>query len=140
MEGTKQYRWLPACFWLGLLAYSLIATVGARVVIGLLRYPQRYESAWVILVMLVFISACMATERGAWPVWKRVAFVPAAWVAVGILELPASFLFVPLIWAGQRALLDQGIAFVASLPLVILAMRRSRMFATRVQDAPDVAP
>ena len=90
---------------------------------------QSYESPWIAFVMLVFVSVCMVTERGQWKTWHRIGFVFLAWILQAILTLPVLLTVGAFVHAGGRPdLVDRITAFLASLPIVVIAMRRSRLF------------
>jgi hypothetical protein len=89
---------------------------------------QRHESAWVILVMLVLVAVCAATDRGGWRVWQRIALVPGAWLAQAELEIPAVFAVGLPIAMGRPDVVERMIGLAASVPVAIFAMRHSRLF------------
>ena len=60
-------------FWATLLLYTLVALGGAAGFSG----QGTIGIAWITLVMLVLVVACMLA--GEWKVWQKVAFVPLAW-------------------------------------------------------------
>lgn len=121
------YRWLPVRLWLCLFLYWLVAMIGAGVVAQ--EGAGGREAGWIIFVMLALVSICMASERGQWKVWKKVGLVPLTWLAHSALALPTALTVgVSLAQSGRSYLVDRGIAFVASIPIVIFAMRRSTWF------------
>lgn len=88
MSAHVRYRWRRRRVWLTLIGYWFICTAGAGA-IARLGANQSAEGAWVILVMLVLVTICMVAERGHWEIWKRVAAVPAAWLAQAVLQAPS---------------------------------------------------
>ena len=91
----------------------------------------------ITLAMVAMIVVCMATERGLWPLWKRILAVPAAWVAQGILGWPAMIFGRVLCLVGLPAYSEYATVYIASAPLVLWAMWHSRLF---VQEVPREAP
>lgn len=76
--------------------------------------------------MLVLVTVCMFTERGRWKMWHRIAAIPAAWIGQALLQVPA------LVAVGRRPdIAERMVSLAASLPVVIFAMRQSRLFVTR---------
>ena len=126
-EPGAPHRWLHARFWPALVGYWLVCTGGAGVLTRL--GGANAGNGWIILVMLVLVSICMGTERGDWQIWKRVGFVPLVWILHAVLSLPAGIVVVGIV---SPELLDRALTFVASLPIAIFAMRRSRLFVTSV--------
>lgn len=124
MDSKKiKYRWRQKRLWLSLILYWLVATGGARFI------EKQYEAGWIILIMLIFVSICMITERGHWKLWQRIGFVPLAWIAEAILSPLAAFTIGVLVYSsGREHLVDRAIAFCASLPIIIFAMRQSKLF------------
>lgn len=124
--GEFRFRWRWGRVALGLVVYWLTSTGGA----GLLRAggQSTMESGWVISVMLVFVSICMATERGQWSAWRRVGFVPLAWIVHALLAPVAFGLGILVYQSGRPDLLDRAITFFASIPIVLWAMWRSHLF------------
>ena len=111
------------CVWLGLILYWLTGTVGASFV------QKHHESGWIILIMLVFVTICMITERGQWKLWQRIGFVPLAWIAEAILSALAAFTIGMFVYgSGQQHLVNRTVTLFSSLPMVILAMRCSILF------------
>ena len=123
-----RYRWLHARLWLWLLLYWLVTMMGAGV-IARAGVTQNYEAIWVLFIMLVFVSVCMITDRGPWKPLYRIGFVLLAWITQAALTIPALFTFGLLVHSGGRPdLLERVTVFFASLPLLLIAMRRSKLF------------
>lgn len=119
----------------GLLVYSFLCLAGAEIVARLDPARRGNPSGWVILVMMSWVIACMATEHGGWKKWMRICFVPFAWIAEGIISFPITILTLKI---GLRYdisdvmnLGDRLIVFGSSLPIVMYAMLHSTMFAER---------
>lgn len=132
LSGSLQYRWMHARVWLWLILYWLISTIGAGI-IARAGADVTAEVAWIVIVMLALVSVCMATERGQWKVWQRIGFVFLAWIVQAILTIFTLFTFgVLMYWGGRSDLVDRVTVFVASIPVVVFAMRRSKLFVTEV--------
>ena len=137
IHQRSSYRWHRRRFWLAILIYWFLGTLGAG---ALARWgAQRHEEAWVISLMLLFVIVCTSTERGRWKVWQRVAFVPAAWLGHALLSVPAVLAVgIPLAAGPRPDFADRMVTLVASIPVIVFAMRQSRLFVRRVSetDAP----
>jgi hypothetical protein len=87
------------------------------------------DYGWIIAVMVAFVIVCMATERGRWNLWRRIGFVLVAWIGHPLLCRPVNLVVVPIdVLLGTTQFTDRGVAFFASIPIVLFAMRRSRLF------------
>lgn len=126
-ENPAKYRWLRKRLAVGLLCYALASIVGASLVEYLI-HPY-LGSHWRILVFLVFVTVCMITERGGWRVWQRALFVIVSKLLQpfvgGILALSLGMVLYKL---GLKGVIDPSINLLSALPLILLAMRRSRLF------------
>ena len=111
---------------------SLLIYTFASLGIALIVHPQMPNqgigTAWIIFTMLVLVAWCMVTERGLWPIWKRLLAVPGAWVLHGLLTWPASGLVMPFRNLMFPGLVDYLAVYFASVPLVLWAMWHSRVF------------
>ena len=126
---TLRYKWHQARLWLCLLLYWLISMIGAGIIARLTEYPVfSHEIGPMVISMLILVSVCMATERGRWKRWQKICFVPFAYILHVVLFLPGLFLLSPL---ASRHLVGRGACFIASLPIVVFAMRQSRLFVFR---------
>lgn len=135
-KSNLHYVWLPARFWLCLVLYWLTAMIGAGMIASVDGHAR--ESGWIVLTMVVLVSICMVTERGQWKVWQRIGLVFLAWIVQAILTIPIALVVVPLLLLGNRAdFADRGVSFVATIPVVVFAMRRSRLFV-RAQHHEDI--
>ena len=96
------------------------------------------ESHWIAFVMLVFTTVCMITHRGQWPISWRVGFVPAASILHALISVP----MVVVVLFVRPELQDRAVSFLSSLPVVLFAMRHSRLFVipeaepAEAQDTP----
>ena len=82
----------------------------------------------ITLVMLVFVIVCMITHRGNWSAWKKIIVVPAAWIVQLTLQLPVAIGLSPFLAWIEPTKGDRVIVLFSSLPVVIFAMRYSRLF------------
>mgnify|MGYP001591675950 CR=1 FL=1 len=134
---SARIRWLQSRLWLCLLLYWLISMIGAGV---LARAGARtpVEATWIVFIMLVVVIGCMLTERGRWKVWQRVGFVLVSWLMQVILSIPVAFTIGVLVLnSGSPHLADRTIAFLASLPVVIFALRQSSFFVKTVGESAE---
>jgi hypothetical protein len=114
------------------LAYS-VAVVGGVVVIeargvGVTATIHLFRAA-----LLLFFSLCMLTERGGWGLWRRIAFVAGAWLAFCYVALPLVFVVLTLCAPAYPPLITEVAIYGGSVPLVMWAMRHSRLFVMDVR-------
>lgn len=122
------WKWKPVRWWVALIAFWLISTIGAGIVV---RIYGSYEGdyGFIGLVMLGFACFAAFTDR-SWSIPIRIVWVVGIWVMHGLLIAPIA---PPIIWlmyytSGRPELVDRGVSFFAALPLVIWALRRSKFF------------
>jgi hypothetical protein len=60
--------------------------------------------------------------------WQRIALVPGAWLAQAMLQIPAAFAVGLPMALGRPDVVERMIGLAASVPVVIFAMRQSRLF------------
>lgn len=120
----RQYRWKPEPTFWGLFIY-IVASL-STVWITKLDKTLRGFSGFIILVMVVFLVVCMATERGQWRVWQRVGFVPLGWLAEAVICFPVWLLITSHLPLGGFR--DETTTLLSGLAVVLYAMRRSRLF------------
>lgn len=120
--STAQFQWQGARFWLGLIVYWLVSMIGASVVSTYV--PEFRDQSWIILVMLIMVGICVFNPRQPWPLWKKVIALPIALAAQAVLQ----YLGVPLALLARHELIGRLMAFSGALPVVIYAMRQSRLF------------
>ena len=126
--AKARYHWRPARAWLCLIVYWLLSLGGAGV-LAKSGMPSSQEFGYVIFIMLVLVSACMLTERGEWKLWRRVLWVPGSWLLHA--SLCASVIgFIGAMFAGRSEFEARATSFFGSLPIVLISMRRSRLFVT----------
>jgi hypothetical protein len=125
------FRWKWRRLALGLVAYWLVSTgiagIGVR-----LGNSDRVAAGSIIMMMVVFVIACMATERGQWKTWQRVGFVPLAWIVHALLTPVAVFTLLAFGVTSESRVFYRGTDFLASIPVVLYAAWRSRLFVTQV--------
>lgn len=126
-----RFRWRWGRVALALIIYWLTSTVGAGLLVRT-GYSSS-EQGWIIILMLSFVSICMVTERGQWSTWKRLGFVPLAWLVHAVLTPLTLGLGILVYQSGRPELLDRAITFFASIPVVLWAMWRSRLFVAQQQ-------
>ena len=137
IKGESVVRWRgPGGVVPSLLIYTF-ASLGIALIVHPEMPHQGIGTAWIIFTMLVVVVWCMVTERGIWPVWRRLLAVPGAWVLHGLLTWPASGLVMPFRNLVFPELLDYFGVYLASVPLVLWAMWHSRVF---VEQLPSPAP
>lgn len=117
---------------------SLLALAGYVAVAGLssdiarvLGYPGTDGVRVIAISFFAVIVLCMFTERGRWPLWKRLAFLPASFLAHVVLTVPAAAALGVLRHSPDhvRTVGEQRAVFLlASFPILIVAMRQSRLF------------
>lgn len=124
------WQWRPTRVWWGLLLYWFVAMVGIGV---FYLFDKAADSRpWIVLSMLVLLIVCMSTERGEWALWKCIGFVFMAWFLEALLSaVGRSIVGISLLASLGEHLVDRGITFLGTIPSVIWAMRRSRMFVRR---------
>ncbi len=136
IAATSTYKWRTGRAWLGLVCFWLLAMAGAGALARLGTDPS-HEGGWVTLVMLVFVSLCMVTERGEWATWKKIGFVFLAWLVQALLSVAVVLIIGVALVSQQRShLIDRTSGFLSSIPIVIYAMRRSSLFVVRVNPRP----
>ena len=127
MQGATRYRWRARSVVLGLLLYSAAVVVGAIVI----HARALGVTAGIHLLRVTALSIfglCMITERGSWVLWKRIAFVPGAWLIYAYVCVPVAFVPLAIFAPTYPGVVTESVVLVASLPLVVWAMRHSRLF------------
>ena len=66
--------------------------------------------------------------------WQRIALVPGAWLAQAVLQIPALFAVGLPLAMGRPDVVERMIGLAASVPVVIFAMRHSRLFVSLVGE------
>lgn len=117
MEERPQYQ-RPQL--LGVLfLYTLWALGGAAV------FSDQAAVGWIRVVMLGFVVLCMPAGKST--TWRRIAYVPLAWLLHGFLASIPALLFTEdffgPISGPRRALLVIGSNLVAGMPFVAFALR-----------------
>ncbi len=133
VKGTT-WKWRPVRWWVALIAFWLISTIGAGIVA---RIYGSYEAdnGFIILVMLIFACFSAFTDR-SWSIPIRIVWVVGIWVIHGLLSAPIALPIV-MLWhytSARPELANRGASLFAAFPLVIWALRRSKFFVE-----PDIA-
>lgn len=124
------YRWRHLRVWSSVILYWFVTTAGA----GILDRSGLDGLGWTVFSMLVFVGLCMKTERGRWKLWQRIAFLPFAWGVQALFGLFFAHLFGPgLIEADRAHLVDRMGMLLGSFPLVLFAMRQSRLYTITIR-------
>jgi hypothetical protein len=116
-------RWKPKRWWIALIGFWLISTVGAGIIA---RTGGTYsmESGFIIFAMLIFTIFAAITDK-SWKIYKRIIWVIGIWIIHALLIIPASFIAA---FVSKSYLVDRTTSLFAATPLVVWAMRRSRFF------------
>jgi hypothetical protein len=126
-------------FLLALAVYFLLAGYSSDIA-ALLGYPGTDGLQVITVGFFALIIICMLTERGRWPVWKRLVFVPASFVMHVVLTIPAGAMLGILKRSPDhvRTIGEQRAVFVlASLPILLYALHQSRLFVRASRAVPD---
>ena len=121
------WKWKPVRWWVALIAFWLISTIGAGI---LVRVNGSYEgdAGFIILVMLIFACLSAFTDR-SWSIQIRIVWVLGIWVMHALLSAPMTYIIGVLIYSsGRPELANRGISLLAAFPLVVWALRRSKLF------------
>jgi hypothetical protein len=124
-NGTAE-KWRPRRWWIALIAFWLISTVGAGIIA---RSGGTYsvESGFIIFIMLLYALFAAFTDK-SWNVYKRIIWVIGIWIIHAILLIPAG-LIATLI--SKPHLVERTASLIAAIPLVIWSMRRSKFFVSQ---------
>ncbi len=116
-------KWKPKRWWIALIAFWLISTIGAGIIA---RTSGNYsmENGFIILTMLIFAIFAAITDK-SWNIYKRIIWVIGIWIIHAFLMILAS-LIATLI--SKPHLAERTTSLLAAIPLVIWSMRRSRFF------------
>ena len=119
-------KWRPKRWWIALIAFWLISTVGAGIIA---RSGGTYsvESGFIIFIMLLFALFAAFTDK-SWNVYKRIIWVIGIWIIHAILLIPAG-LIATLI--SKPHFVERTASLIAAIPLVIWSMRRSKFFVAQ---------
>tara|TARA_B110000263_G_C15117774_1_gene422855 strand:- start:308 stop:754 length:447 start_codon:yes stop_codon:yes gene_type:complete len=133
----KQYKWILPRAWTAILLYLAISITCGELLMkyGEVMVGSNLDDDFLIgvsfgfttLVMLLFVSICMVTERGDWNIFIRIIFVPAMYLVNSFLAvvmiIPALFFQIEINYYIELiGLLISGILIIA------FAMRRSKLF------------
>ena len=116
-------KWKPKRWWIALIIFWLISTVGAGI-IARTGGNDSMEGGFIILTMLIFAIFAAITDK-SWNIYKRTIWVIGIWIIHALLIIPAG-LIATLI--SKPHLIERTTSLFAAIPLVIWAMRRSKFF------------
>ncbi|MBU2541344.1 MAG: hypothetical protein KJ593_05550 [Candidatus Omnitrophica bacterium] len=122
-SNKTNWKWKPKRWWLGLIVFWLISTVGAGI-IARSGGSYSHESGFTILIMLIFAILAACTDRG-WSIPKRIFWIIGIWIIHAFLMIPASLIAVLI---SKPYLAERTTSLLAAFPLVIWAMHRSKFF------------
>ena len=140
----KQYKWILPRTWIAILLYLAISIMGSEWLMnnaGTMAGFNNDDSIvlsleFATIVMLLFVSICMATERGDWNIIIRIIFVPAMWLVNSFLAvvmiIPAFFLPIE-----NNYYIELIGLLISGLLIIAFAMRRSKLFVeakTRIDE------
>ena len=132
-------RYIGARLWLMLAVYFLIAGYSSDIA-SLFGYAGTDGVRVISIAFFAIIILCVATERGRWPLWKRLVFVPASFVMHVVLTIPAGAMLGVLMRSPDhvRTVGEQRAVFIlASLPVLLYAMHQSRLFVRSLRAGPE---
>ena len=144
----KQYKWILPRAWTAILLYLAISIMGSEWLMnnaGTMAGFNNDDSivlslGFATIVMLLFVSICMATERGDWNIFIRIIFVPAMYFVNSILSLLMTFP-VLILFLGLQIEINYFIdligLLISGLLIIAFAMRRSKLFIeekTRIDE------
>jgi len=125
-------------FLLGLGTYFLLAGYSSDIE-ALLGYPGTDGLQVITVGFFALIIICMLTERGRWPVWKRLVFFPASFVMHVVLTVPSGAMLGILKRSPDhvRTIGENRAQFVlASIPILLYAMHQSWLFMRPRESGP----
>jgi len=131
------WRWRRSRWVLGLVGFWLIAGGGA----GFLARSgspdlQSSAGAFITAVLVVILVTAAATDRGSWSVALRFIWVIGLWLLHAAASVALLFVFAKAAYpAVDAGTLERSASVFAAFPLVVWAMRRSRLFVSRVRKA-----
>jgi hypothetical protein len=127
----KQYKWILPRALTAILLYLVISIMGFKWIMSN-SGSVGASFGFVTLVMLLFVSVCMATERGDWNIFIRIVFIPTMWLVNSVLSIvmiiPAFFLF-KLLPIENNYFIDLIGLLISGLLIIAFSMRRSKLFS-----------
>jgi hypothetical protein len=123
-------HWNHRNLWIAIVLYWTFAIFSSEIE-SLFGFPEGDGVDAISVVFFLIVILCMITERGTMKIWQRIAAVPVAFLLHAALTIPASSALGVLKYAPDhvRTLGEQRAVFlIASLPVLLLAMWRSRPF------------
>lgn len=128
--GSAHVEWRRIHSLLVFGAYLVVAGFSSDIM-SVLGRPGTDGLDAITVAFFGIIIVCMLTERGRWPVWKRIAFLPASFLAHVVLTVPSGAVMGVLMRSPDhvRTIGEQRAGFLmASFPVLIFSMRQSRLF------------
>jgi hypothetical protein len=125
-----KWKWKPKRWWIGLIIFWLISTVGAGI-IARNGGSSEQESGFIIMIMLAFAIWAACTDRG-WSIPTRIVWIVSIWIIHALLIIPILFTIGTLVYSVSPHLVNRSTSLFAAFPLVIWAMSRSRFFVELV--------
>lgn len=113
------------------MAYPVMALVGVLMLVD--SGSGKNGPGWIILLMLIVVSVCMWTEKGRLQTWHRIGFVFLSWILQTLLGLMV-YLCIGIFLGPSSPYFDSIVAFLSSVPIVIFAMRQSRLFVATAKE------
>jgi len=139
MEQTTHWEWRPRRWWIGLLIFWLIAGGGAGVMARSgVPGVEPTSPAFITAVTVIFVIWAATTDRGGWGVPVRIGWVIGLWLLHAVLSVALSLILGYLITSAginnpeNPDMLARAGNLYAAFPIVIWAMRRSRVFVREV--------
>jgi hypothetical protein len=141
-EEKKQYKLILPRAWTAILLYLAISIICGELLIKFVDVPVDVPVSnddfligislgFSTLVMLLFVSICMVTERGDWNIFIRIIFVPAMYLVNSFLSVLMTFP-VLIIFLGLQIEINYFIdligLLISGLLIIAFAMRRSKLF------------
>lgn len=103
------------------------------------RWTIKNSESWVILLMLVFVIGCMRTRRSDSTV-RPIVFVFGAWMLQALLTAPYGMLLANPLYRIFGPLRERAIwNFLASVTVLLFAMRESRLFTASQMGSNEIA-
>ena len=126
--------------WKQIVSVYWLITVLASEIQSILGFGEG-DGVWVISgAFFLLIIVCMATQRTGWPPWKRIACLPASFVAHVVLTIPASAALGVLKHSVDHDRTDaeqRAVFLLASIPILAYSMWQSRLFVRAEGPGPS---
>ena len=129
-ESHAVSNWRRAPAWAAVSAYWLVSVLASEIQ-SLAGFGEGDGVRVISVAFFLVIAICMMTQRTGWPLWKRVAFLPATFAAHVILTVPSASALGVLMRSADhvRTVGEQWAVFLlASIPILVYSMRQSYLF------------